>query len=189
MWTNPNNYCADDVMLYTIYYKPYENEGDFEPILTINNALDTFHLFFDLNSVAGCYAVTASDSINTDPDGNEFRNESEFSNIVCVDNCPEYELPNVFTPNNDNKNDFLRPVLNRNVQDIKMTIYNRWGMIVFETEDSEIYWDGKDYKSNEDVSEGVYFYTIKLNLIRLNGNESEASAGYIYVFRGNPNTE
>jgi len=188
-WTNPNNYCADDVMMYTIYYKAYENDEEFVPILTIDNALDTSYLFTDLFSVAGCYAVTASDSLNTSPDGTLFRNESAFSNIVCVDNCPDYELPNVFTPNGDNINDLLRPVLSRNVQDVIFTIYNRWGTIIFETDDPEINWDGKDMNSNKDVSEGVYFYTITLNVIRLNGNETSASAGYVYIFRSDQNTK
>ena len=189
MWTNPNNYCADDVMMYTIYYKAYESDTDFEPILTINNALDTSYLFTDLFSVAGCYAVSASDSLNTDPEGNTFRNESELSNIVCVDNCPDFTLPNVFTPNGDNVNDLLKPILSRNVQDVKFTVYNRWGTIVFETEDPEINWDGKDMNSNKDLSEGVYFYTISLNIIRLNGNETTATAGYVYIFRSEQNTK
>jgi gliding motility-associated-like protein len=188
MWTNPNNYCADDVMLYTIYYKPYENQGEFEPILTINNALDTSYLFSDLFSVAGCYAVTASDSLNSDPDGNIARNESEFSNIVCVENCPDYGMPNVFTPNNDGVNDLLKPLINRQVESIEFVIYNRWGKIIFQTENADINWDGKDINSNEDVSEGVYFYTIRLNVIKLNGNTTTATAGYVYIFRSEQNT-
>ena len=187
-WTNPNNYCADDVMIYTIYYKPYESDEDFEAILTVNNALDTTYLFSELFSVAGCYAVTASDSLNTDPDGNVFRNESELSNIVCVDNCPDFIMPNVFTPNNDGVNDLLTPLENRQVEDVEFIIFNRWGKIVFETKDAEINWDGKDINSNEDVSEGVYFYTIKLNAIRLSGNETTALSGYVYIFRSGQNT-
>lgn len=188
MWTNPNNYCADDVMMYTIYYKAYENSGDFVPILTIDNPLDTSYLFSDLLSVAGCYAVTASDSLNSDPDGNISRNESEFSNIVCVENCPDYVLPNVFTPNGDGTNDLLTPVTNRQVESIVFTVYNRWGTIIFESTNPEILWDGKDMNSNEDVSDGVYFYTVTINAIKLSGNETTANAGYIYIFRSQQNT-
>lgn len=189
IWTNPNNYCADDVMFYTIYYKAYDNEDeDFEAIATVNNPNDTTYLFSDLFSVAGCYAVSASDSLNMDPDGNEFRNESEFSNIVCVDNCPDFQLPNVFTPNGDGKNDLLKPLINRNVKEVELVIYNRWGKIVFQTNDPEINWDGKDYKSNEDLSEGAYFYTVSLESIKLSGNETSAFAGYVYIFRSETNT-
>ena len=188
-WTNPNNYCADDVMMYTIYYKPYDSEDyDFEAILTINNPNDTTYLFSDIYSVAGCYAVTASDSINTDPDGNQFRNESEFSNIVCVENCPSYQLPNVFSPNGDNVNDLFIPILSRSIASIKLVVYNRWGTIVFETDDPEIMWDGKDYNSNRDLSEGVYFYTVTYEEILLEGNQTNAFAGYVYIFRSDQNT-
>jgi gliding motility-associated-like protein len=188
IWTNPNNYCADDVMFYTIYYKEYDSdEYEFEPIITINNPTDTTYLFTDLFSVAGCYAVTASDSLNADPDGNISRNESEFSNIVCVDNCPVYTLPNVFTPNNDNVNDLFQPLTNRSIAEITIVIYSRWGNIVFETNDPEINWDGKDYNSNKDLSEGVYFYTVTYEEILLNGNETKAFAGYVYIFRSDQN--
>lgn len=189
MWTNPNGYCADDVMFYTIYYKPYDTDDyEFEPIITINNPNDTSYLFTDLFSVAGCYAVTASDSLNSDPDGNEFRNESEFSNIVCVNNCPEYTLPNVFTPNNDNVNDFFAPITSRNILEINIVVYSRWGNIVFETTDPEILWDGKDYNSNRDLAEGVYFYTVSYTEILLDGNQENAFSGYVYIFRSDQNT-
>jgi gliding motility-associated-like protein len=71
------------------------------------------------------------------------------------------EIPNVFTPNGDRVNDqfFLRA---NNLVDLKMVITDRWGKEVYSatSEKSNISWDGKNL-SGKDVSEGVYFYTLK----------------------------
>lgn len=190
IWTNPNNYCVDDVIAYTIYYSPTlsENEEDFEPVVNILSATDTTYLFTDLLSVAGCYAITASDSLLQDPDGNFSQNESAFSNIVCVDNCPEFIMPNVFTPNNDGVNDELLPISSRHIKEVVFNVYNRWGTIVFQTDNPQIEWDGKDMNSNEVVSDGVYFYTIIIESILLDGNQTTAQSGYVYVFTNQNNT-
>lgn len=187
IWTNPNNICSDDVIEYTIYYSPVlsDNPEGFEALIDISPATDTTHLFSDLLSVAGCYAVTASDSLLLHPDGEFGQNESDFSNIVCVDNCPIYEMPNVFTPNNDGVNDLLIPLNNRQVGKITFNVYNRWGTLVFETSNPAIEWDGKDINSNELVSDGVYYYTIIIESIFLEGNQTTAQSGYVYVFSNN----
>jgi gliding motility-associated-like protein len=64
-------------------------------------------------------------------------------------------LPNVFTPNNDGANDVFR-MRGENINQIDMKVYNRWGNLVFETQDINEGWDGK-YKSKE-CEAGVYFY-------------------------------
>ncbi|MDV7392008.1 hypothetical protein RZS08_11660, partial [Arthrospira platensis SPKY1] len=84
-WTNPMVTCpeTDDVVAYYIYYAPMEG-ADF---ILIDSVMDANRLTYEHSpptGLAGCYAVTARDT---------FFNESVFSNIVCVDNCPIYELP------------------------------------------------------------------------------------------------
>jgi hypothetical protein len=72
---------------------------------------------------------------------------------------------------------------------ITFNVYNRWGTLVFETNNPAIEWDGKDMNSNEVVSDGIYYYTIIIESILLEGNQTNAQSGYIYVFaNGNSNT-
>lgn len=173
-WSNPNNMnCGtDDVVSYNIWYAPVEGQP-LSVIATIQVSGDTTIIFGSMNSVAGCYAVTALDT---------FGNQSVFSNIFCVDNCPEYELPNVFTPNGDGINDFLIPFPYQYVESIDLKIFDRWGALVFETADPDIHWNGHDMTSGKLCTDGVYFYTCTVNEIRLQGIVPRKMSGFIHLF-------
>jgi gliding motility-associated-like protein len=132
-------------------------------------------------SIAGCYYVTALDSLNLWPDGLLHQNESDPSNTLCVDNCPEYSLPNVITPDLDGINDVFIPFPYRSIKDIDLKIYNRYGTLVFETTDRDINWNGSDQKSGELCSDGVYYYTVTINTIRLHGIIAVNEEGYIQL--------
>lgn len=185
-WTNPNDACedTDDAITYHLYFSPGEDQP-FELIAVLEGEMSTEFNFQDTLSIAGCYAVTALDSLAPWPDGELRRNESDFSNIICFDNCPEYPLPNVFTPNNDGINDRFEPFPYRSVQSIEMTIFNRWGSIVFETTDPNILWDGTNKTTGELVSASTYFYTCKVFTIRLAGIVPINLAGTVQVFSEN----
>ena len=181
-WTNPNNSCADDVTRYRIFYAPTA-AGPYSEIDFKNDPTDTTLSHNDFGSIAGCYYVTALDSI-------QYNNESVPSNIVCVDNCPIYFLPNVFTPNGDGKNDKFIPLLPyKFIESIDFIVYNRWGNVVFQTNDPMINWDGKDQESGKIVSDGVYFYVCKVYGLRLSGLEETRLKGSITIFGGGINTQ
>lgn len=55
---------------------------------------------------------------------------------------PVKYFPNVFTPNNDNKNDVFKILNVYNIKDFTLAIYNRWGEKVFETNDYLKGWNG-----------------------------------------------
>ncbi len=176
-WKNPIDICpeTDDVVSYNVYYAPFEG-GDFQLVETITLSSITDYEHFPDFGIAGCYAVTAVDT---------FFNESALSNIVCKDNCPIYDLPNVFTPNNDGSNDFYIPFPYCFIESIEIQIYNRWGNLVFETTDPDINWDGTNLNGKE-VAEGVYFYTCKVFEQRVSGitQNPEILQGAIQIIRG-----
>ena len=61
-------------------------------------------------------------------------------------------LPNAFTPNDDGKNTIFLPVFSNpdEIEEYRMEIYNRWGGLVFRTEELTFGWDGAN------AMEGVY---------------------------------
>ncbi len=86
---------------------------------------------------------------------------------------PDIYVPSGFTPNNDGLNDVLRPVP-VGIQDFKFfRVFNRWGQMVFSTQDPKRGWDGRingtqqgtstyawvaegiDYKGNLVIRKGV----------------------------------
>ena len=184
-WTNPNIDCleTDDVTAYNLYYSPTLN-GIMEIHSTFTSPEEITFTFNENGlerSIAGCYYVTALDSLAQGLDGIIVQNESEPSNIICIDNCPEYELPNIFTPNIDGKNDLFTPFPYLSVDSVDFKVYSRWGDLVFETTDPDLNWDGKNMVSGNLSADGTYYYTIKIYLITLQGLIEDKRSGYIQL--------
>ena len=179
-WTNPKNNCkgSDDLAKYHVYYADTEG-APFSKIATITVINDTIlsHQNVINHSVAGCYYVTALDSVG---------NESPRSNTFCVDNCPYYLLPNAFTPNGDGDNELFKPINLRFIAKVEFKVFNRWGQLVFETDNPLLNWDGKN-TTGDALADGTYFYTCKVFEQRVSGAtlSSKILNGYIEMIRGN----
>jgi gliding motility-associated-like protein len=171
-WENPNQGCADDVEKYLIYYRP--------PQATNAVLLDSTNLLTYTTSnqttLAGCYSVVAVDSTG---------NRSAPSDSVCINSvvCGKYRLPNVFTPNRDLTNDLLIPFPYSGVQSIDLQIFNRWGNLVFTTQDPDINWDGTIERTNQPVPDGVYYYVCEVFEITETGTVKRTIKGSINVIR------
>lgn len=140
--------CVEEPLLFNIYYS-VDQSADY--ILIDSTTEFTYTFQTDPPSTVGCFTITALDSL---------RNESLFSNIVCldIDACGRIWFPNVFTPNSDGFNDFFLADSVNSIHKLDLKIFNRWGLIVYETTDPFFKWDGTDQNNNGPCSEGVYFY-------------------------------
>ena len=79
--------------------------------------------------------------------------------FITVKGCGEEIFPNVFTPNGDGLNDFLYFTI-PNATCFKASVYNRWGVLVYEMNEIEYAWDGLVQHTGEPLSDGVYFYEV-----------------------------
>jgi len=105
--------------------------------------------------------------------------------VNVFDECPplnkEASIPNVFTPNEDGMNDYfyIGEWNNECTTNFFMEIYDRWGIKMFETKSSNVFWDGKT-TAGVNVVEGVYYYIIKVKRVR---GEEKMYQGTISVIK------
>jgi len=168
-WTVQDPVCFEDIAGYKIYYKMKFDET--LSLLTTINDKNTFSYRHRPGEIiSGCYAVSAYDLQD---------NEGEKSVTHCVDSCNFYEIPNVFTPNGDDINDWLIAKTSGLVEKIDFKLYNRGGLLIFSTSEPKINWDGT-YKGRI-VSPGVYFYHCDVFERRITGLEQIHLSGFVHV--------
>jgi gliding motility-associated-like protein len=175
-WTLPTD-CVDSVIAgYYIFYKPRQDSS-----LTLIDSVfgkDNKNYIHILDqSLTGCYVIRAFDPVG---------NISEASNEVCVSDCPDYKLPNAFTPNGDGQNDIYTPIIPYSgVTRIEMKIFNRWGNLVYETTNPDIAWNGNDFKSGKPLPTAAYYYVCEVYFNSLEGEQKLETplSGYIHLFR------
>jgi hypothetical protein len=178
-WAAPTASCATETYRYNVYVA-LQTGGAFT--LYAPGVADTFYVDQNLPSFARCYKVSAVNRAGI---------ESPLSDAFCFDNCPHYELPNVFTPGNgDDCNDLFSaysdrtPVLEggsqlcpprddikircaRFVNSVNFTVINRWGKEVFTYQSGGentifIDWDGRD-DQGQPLPSGTYYYLAQVN--------------------------
>lgn len=184
-----SNSCGSDTAYYTIYLNGIN--ADFTPTPTNGNIPLTVN--FTNNSIlTDSYYWTFGDN-NTSTlinPNNTYQNPGEYTVTLIAENaygCKDtaiYEfikaddysmiyIPNVFTPNGDNMNDYFE-IKGMRVKDLQCSIFNRWGEEIYNWQGLDGKWDGT-YKNNK-VLDGVYFYLMEIEWI--NGGK-ETKSGHI----------
>ncbi len=99
----------------------------------------------------GSYTVEATNTCGT----------TEATVTVIEDPCLcDAQIPNIFTPNGDGRNDTFEPSISCAPIGFDLSIYDRWGREVFRSTDIAMLWTGNAADGLEH-SEGVYYYVIK----------------------------
>ena len=101
-------------------------------------------------------------------------------NVETIDCSCMMAVPNVFTPNDDGLNDYFYPIISCIYDEYHLIIFNRWGKLLYETNNQNDKWDGR-YLGNE-VPEGVYFYLIDYRQ-PYNGGKAAQHSGSVTIYR------
>jgi gliding motility-associated-like protein len=80
-----------------------------------------------------------------------------FKELTLINN--DVFIPNVFTPDGDKINDFFHFVASDTLESFVLSIYNRWGELLFETRDENIGWDGT--AGGAPAQQDVYVYEFR----------------------------
>lgn len=193
-----NDTCQNDIAFYRIWVAN-TSDGKFTALPI--EIRDTLYVDENLPSFARCYKIQAIDRSG---------NESELSEPICFDNCPYYELPNVFTPNGDDCNDLFSAFSNRNlagetgapckvtpedrarcarfVEKVFLRVYNRWGKEVYSYESGSertiyIDWDGRGNDGGE-LAAGVYYYIAEVTFDTVDpAKQNQIIKGWVHLIR------
>jgi gliding motility-associated-like protein len=180
-WSNPSGSgpttCRKDIVSYNIYYARYEDQQP-ELIAVQDAAIGTTfnHRRNSKDGFAGCYYISAKNALGGD---------SEKSNKICFDNCEDLGFPNVFSPNNDGKNDTFTPLnCPAFINNISFDLYEASkGLKVATSTGERLEWDGKDLKGR-DLPAGVYYYYITAKFEKLDrAGSTKTYKGYLTLIR------
>lgn len=111
------------------------------------------------NPTASPTDTTVYTVIFTDQNGcsNTDSIEIQIRPVTCEE--PEIFIPNAFSPNHDNQNEVLY-VRGNTILTMELNVYDRWGELVFTSNDPKIGWDGT-YKGKA-ADPGVFVYYLKV---------------------------
>ena len=124
---------------------------NFGDVMNSGSALQNFSFIYP---DTGCYKVKLNVS-----------NASGCTDSTTADVCilPDWMLyiPNCFTPDDNGVNDIFMPIgLGIDEDHFEMWIFDRWGNLVFQTEDFHKGWNGRAMNGNEIVQVDTYVYKI-----------------------------
>ena len=90
----------------------------------------------------------------------------EVTHVVTITNEFNVYVPNTFTPNGDGLNDVFKPefITAKDIEFYKLSIFNRWGEVIFETTDPMEAWSGNVRGGDYFTDSGVYTYQLLLKM-------------------------
>ena len=145
----------------------YWNMGDGGIIITSKNVSYTYQIIDSVSYIVTLIAETEFGCLDT------------ISRVITTPLV--FYVPNSFTPDGNEYNNEFTPVFSskRKVKNYSLSIYNRWGEIVFETKDIDFGWDGT-YK-NKAAQIGTY--TWQLQFTNLFNSKKELINGHVNLLR------
>lgn len=150
-----------EVLNYNIFRADSIN-GVYSSIGSVNGSTLTYNddLSSDPNAISDqyCYYVEATYNLPL-PNGTTYNGLKSRSNITCINQTSRIFVPNAFLPNGVN-NQFKPLIIFPNEDAYSMLIMNRWGEIVFTTNNPSQGWNG-EYK-NDLAPQDTYAYVIQM---------------------------
>ena len=189
--------CSNKVEFYVRTYEKPQADFDYSPQKPIENTDEViftntskgekqivWNWFFE--STKG-YKTSSENTLYLFPEQGRYpvtlvvRNQwacvDTVTKIITVDEDFALYIPNVFTPNEDNRNEEFLPV-GRGIKSFHIALYNRWGAMIFESNDIGIGWDGT-YKG-EPCKDDVYNWKAEVQSLR---GENKIITGSLTLLR------
>jgi gliding motility-associated-like protein len=112
---------------------------------------------------------------------NEFDCSDTIVKTVLIREELIFYIPNAFTPDGDEFNQTFKPIFSSgfNPFDYVISIYSRWGDVIFESRDSNVGWDGK--YNGKFVQAGIYNYKVQFK--ETSTTQQKYQVGHVNILR------
>lgn len=202
LYVASENGCMDSLTVPNMVCHYPQPIAYFEPDQLEYNASNPIALFYNLSQNASSYLWNFGDSntstainpvhIYPDVEGGYAIVLTAFNEIGCSDQHGVFikviedkifYVPNAFTPQNkDGVNDLFLPVITSGFskEDFQLIIYNRWGEIVYRTNDVLAGWDGNNSDA-QPCPDGTYIWELTLRGIL--DEDARVYRGHIVLLR------
>ncbi|UTW63688.1 gliding motility-associated C-terminal domain-containing protein [bacterium SCSIO 12741] len=110
---------------------------------------------------------------------NSFGCNDTSSQLIVVENAYSFFIPNSFSPNHDGLNETFRPVVT-GWKTFKLSVYDRWGHVIFESDDPTVGWEGTEPNTEKPSPIGTYMYKVQVSDFL---DERHFYSGNVYLFR------
>ncbi|MCB9361177.1 MAG: choice-of-anchor L domain-containing protein [Flavobacteriales bacterium] len=101
--------------------------------------------------------TSGSEPINVSVTVTDFCGNQETTNVELLLKLCDIIPMNVITPNGDGMNEFVTFINLENYENSKLTVFNRWGKSVYNSDNYKNDWDGGD------LNDGTYYYVLEVN--------------------------
>jgi len=133
----------------TVFYKPSE-DGNWEDVAQWNNKWE--NLSATNNTPTDFSSLTYKKWIS---------NNNEAHILINLEEC-KLKVPTGFSPNGNNINENFHVLNNCDLEKFSISIYDRWGELIFTSDDLNSYWDGTYKGENSEL--GVYTWYLNYKL-------------------------
>lgn len=169
----PNYICVDENPEAFFTSSTFQISVDAPAVSFFNSSIGATSYFWDFSQQGSSVAVNPNFEFTVEEIGDYPVNLIAVSDLGCIDtftlviNGVEdllFYIPNTFTPDGNEFNNEFLPVFTQgfDIFDYNLLIFNRWGEIVFESNDSKIGWNGTyGSASNSIVKTGTYVWKIE----------------------------
>lgn len=132
--------------------------------LRLNAEVPRGNYRWNTGAVSPAVTISAEGNYHVTVNNGCYQAEDDITIHVASECCSLF-APNIFTPNGDAFNDVFEMSSSSDLAQFHLTIYNRWGQIVYESEDITHFWDGHLVNSKQ-AGSGVYYWTSSISCVR-----------------------